>query len=52
MIAKVFLGIVILSAIALLILSWMQIETNQQISQVWHALESPPAHQRFNADTA
>jgi hypothetical protein len=28
----------------------MQIKTNQQISQVWHALESPPAHQRFNAD--
>ena len=50
MIAKVFIGIVILSAIALLILSWMQIKTNQQISQVWDALESPPAHQRFNAD--
>ncbi len=50
MIVKVFLGIVILSAIALLILFWMQIKTNQQISQVWHTLESAPAHQRFDAD--
>jgi hypothetical protein len=28
----------------------MQIKTNQEISQVCHALQSPPAHERFHAD--
>ncbi|WP_225226007.1 DUF6544 family protein [Komarekiella delphini-convector] len=50
MIAKIFLSIGVLLAIAFIVLVIIQVRNEQEVERIWRSLESSPAENRFTKD--